>query len=152
MKLLQGPLVRTCRMLGVTFGLLLAFGSAVMADDVYGTWLTKEGKSKVVIEPCNGKVCGHIVWLREPLDDKGQPKLDRQNKKEELRERPLIGLPLLTGFVPGEGKGVYEGGNIYNPEDGKTYSSEMALQEDGTLKVEGCVLFFCKEQFWTPAQ
>lgn len=137
-------------LLGVT--LLLGMAAATQANErksIFGTWLTKEGKSKVVIEPCEDKICGRIIWLKEPLNDAGQPKLDKNNKREALRQRPLIGLPLLTGFVPGDKAGEFEDGDIYNPEDGKTYSSEMALREDGNLMVEGCVLFFCKEQVWT---
>lgn len=142
--------------LGIACALAFMTSSVGMAagekTDVYGTWLTKGGKSKVAIEPCGKEVCGRIVWLREPLDDAGKPKLDGKNRREGLRDRPLIGLPLLTGFVPGKKQGTYEDGDIYNPEDGKTYSSEMALLEDGTLKVEGCVLIFCKEQIWTPVE
>jgi uncharacterized protein (DUF2147 family) len=44
-------------------------------------------------------------------------------------------------------------GQVYNAEDGKTYSGSITLQDARTLKLEGCVLggLFCKAQTWTRA-
>lgn len=128
---------------------LMSFSAQAAEPEVFGTWLTKGGKSHVQIGPCQDEICGKIIWLKEPLDDSGQPKLDKRNQKDALKERPILGLPMLTGFVKGSSQGHFDDGTIYNPEDGNSYSSEMQLLKDGTLKVEGCVLFFCKEQIWT---
>ncbi|MEM9794644.1 MAG: DUF2147 domain-containing protein, partial [Pseudomonadota bacterium] len=40
------------------------------------------------------------------------------------------------------------GGQIWAPDDDKTYRSNMALDGD-SLKVEGCVAIFCRGQTWT---
>ena len=112
-----------------------------------------EGKSHVQIEPCGDRLCGTIIWLKEPNDEDGNPKRDKDNQDESLRDRPIIGLKLLNGFKPdGDSKTAWDDGTIYNPEDGKTYSSEMALEGDNIMMVKGCVWIFCKKQTWTRVQ
>ncbi|USG59472.1 DUF2147 domain-containing protein [Sneathiella marina] len=115
--------------------------------DVTGTWSTVEGKSHVKIEPCGDKFCGKIVWLKEPNNAEGKPKKDINNTDEALRGRPILGMELLNGFSP-ESKTEWDDGTIYNPEDGKTYSSTLTIAKSGELEVEGCVLFICKTQVW----
>ncbi|TNE41388.1 MAG: DUF2147 domain-containing protein [Alphaproteobacteria bacterium] len=126
----------------------LFFSATAHAADATGVWSTVENKSHVKIELCGDKLCGRIIWLKEPNDDEGKPKLDKNNTDAELRKRPIIGLKLLSGFVK-DGKGGWDDGEIYNPEDGKTYGSSMELDGTDKLDVKGCVLFFCKSQVWT---
>ena len=126
--------------------LLLTAGEAAAADPT-GTWLTDGGKSRVEIAPCGDKLCGAIVWLKEPTNEDGSVKLDTKNKDEALRSRPIMGLDMLSGFVA-KSAAKWGDGRIYNPEDGKTYRSKMELFGTDTLKVSGCVLFFCKTQTW----
>ncbi|MCP5367410.1 MAG: DUF2147 domain-containing protein [Hyphomicrobiales bacterium] len=139
--------VRTA-VLALSLSAAVAAPAPSQAADILGTWLTKGGKSHVTIEPCGERFCGKIVWMKEPNDAAGKPKLDKENSDEALRSRPILGLPLLTGFKK-NGAREWDGGQIYNPEDGKTYRSELELKSDHELGVSGCVLFFCKEQLWT---
>ena len=130
---------------------LACFATTAAASDAVGKWLTVDGKSHVEIVSCGEQLCGTIVWLKEPTNADGSAKLDVENEKEALRARPIVGLPLLNGFKA-KGEQAWDGGKIYNPEDGKTYKSKMNLADESTLKVKGCVLFFCKTQTWTRIQ
>ena len=126
----------------------IVFAHTAQADPL-GTWLTEGGKSHVSIAPCGDKLCGRIVWLREPLNPDGTGKLDVDNEDPDLRGRPIIGLRMLHGFS-GDGDGRGSGGRIYNPEDGYTYRSKMKVIDADTLEVSGCVLFvLCQGQTWT---
>lgn len=116
--------------------------------DVTGTWSTVENKSHVKIEPCGDKFCGKIIWLKEPDTKDGKPKTDENNTNEALKGRPILGMELLNGFVAA-GSNEWDDGTIYNPEDGKTYSSTLTLADPKKLEVKGCVLFFCKTQEWS---
>lgn len=142
------------RPVGVALGLFVAsflwLAPGAAEAQILGLWSTKEGKSHVRIEPCGDNLCGTIVWLKEPLDDEtGAPKVDKYNKDEGQRTKPLIGLKMLTDFpLDGDGDDKWSGGRIYNPENGKTYRSKLKLLETGQLKVSGCVLFFCDGQTW----
>ena len=50
--------------------------------------------------------------------------------------KPVIGLSILTGLQEKGGK--YEGGKIYDPKSGKTYSAKAELANGGkSLKVRG---------------
>jgi len=126
----------------------IATATSAQAGDPRGKWLTESKKAHVEVFDCNGKLCGKVVWLKEPLDENGKPKLDKENEDEKLKSRPIMGHHMISGMEP-DGENEWDGGIIYNAEDGKTYSSEMTLVKDDTLKVAGCVLFFCKSQTWT---
>lgn len=127
--------------------LLLIAGPAWAAS---GVWLTESGSAHVEIGGCGEVLCGKIVWLREPLDTAGQPKTDKENPDPAKRERTILGLAMLDGFRPA-GEGKWGDGTIYNPEDGKTYSCTMSLENDGTLRVRGYVglPILGKTQVWT---
>lgn len=113
---------------------------AAVAETPVGTWLTEEGKSRIEISRCGEELCGRIVWLREPNEPDGSPKLDDENPDPQLRDRPILGLQILSGFTRASEDGTeWEDGTIYNPENGKTYSCTIAVREDGTLRVRGYV-------------
>ncbi len=61
---------------------------------------------------------------------------DIKNPAKDLQGRSIIGLEFLTSFVYDDG--MYNGGEIYDPETGKTYSCKMSL-DGNKLKVRGYV-------------
>ena len=119
----------------------------VAATPITGKWLTAGKDSIVEIAPCGGKLCGRIARLLKPVE--GGPPTDRNNPDATLRNRPLVGLPILVGFTDNGGDWA---GTIYDPRRGKTYRSLLARNADGTLKVQGCIAFFCQTQTWTAAR
>jgi uncharacterized protein (DUF2147 family) len=121
---------------------LLATSGFALASDPSGTWRLDNGKVTVKVSQCGNEVCANIVALKEPAYKDGSPKIDKYNKKPSLRRRPLIGLPVLRDMKPaGDNKWS---GNIYNADDGRTYSATMSLAGD-TMKLKGCVAgIFCK--------
>ncbi|MDR9399604.1 MAG: DUF2147 domain-containing protein [Salibacter sp.] len=110
---------------------------AQSADAVLGKWETKNGKSHVEIYKKDGEYYGEIVWLKEPLNEEGKPKVDKNNPEEDMRSRPLKGLELLREFEYDADDEMWEDGEIYDPESGDTYSCEMSLEGDDKLKVRG---------------
>mgnify|MGYP001768024005 CR=1 FL=1 len=126
----------------ILFGLAALPGPA-LASEAVGVWKMANGKVTVRVSPCGGNLCGTVVALKKPRDDKGRPRLDKENPDPALRKRPVIGLTILSNMkLRGNGYWV---GTIYNPDDGNTYSSQMELQGPDTMKVNGCVAaVFCK--------
>ena len=121
------------------------------APSVLGEWVTEGAWARVRIEACPGqagRLCGRIVSLKQPHDKSGRPKRDTANVDPALRGRPIVGMPFITGFKTA-GAGRWTGGKIYNPGDGKTYSSRLKLNPNGDLSVQGCVLVICQAQTWT---
>ena len=117
---------------------------AYAAQPVIGRWATVEAKAIVHIAQCGKSLCGKIEKILKPTP--GRPNTDVENADPALRSRPLVGLPLLTGFGDA---GSHWKGTIYDPESGKSYTSKISRNADGTLKVQGCIAFFCKTQTWT---
>ena len=130
----------------------IAWTCGALAADPTGTWLTEGGKSRVRVADCGGALCGTIVWLKEPNDpETGKPKTDKNNADAGKRSRPLIGVPIVISMKP-NGSNKWSG-QVYNAEDGKTYSGNIVMQGANALKLEGCALggLICKGQTWTRA-
>ena len=131
-------------------GLTLLSGAALAADP-QGTWLSGDGGTKVHISNCGGKLCGVVVWLQKPTNpETGKAKTDALNPDPGKRSRPMLGLQVVQGLTP-SGPNRWSG-QIYNADDGKTYSANMKVSDESTAHVEGCVLgILCKGQTWTRA-
>ncbi len=131
----------------------LASGATAAADDpAFGLWLVESGDAIIRIGPCGDRACGEIAWLRRPSDADGALLRDVRNPDPALRDRPLCGLPLLSGFRR-EAHGAWRDGEIYNGRNGKTYSAQFTFQDDGTLKLRGYVglPILGASQVWTRA-
>jgi uncharacterized protein (DUF2147 family) len=127
------------------------FAQQAEADAVVGTWLTEPKNAKVRIFRRGAAYFGKIVWLKEPNNEKGEAKLDKENPEEKLRNRPIMGLEMLRDFVYDEDL-VWEDGEIYDPKNGKTYSCKMTLSADRrTLDVRGYIgiSLIGRTQVWT---
>ena len=117
------------------------------AADPSGTWRLSSGKVTVKVQQCGGELCANIVGLKEPTYKDGTPKVDRHNKNPALRDRPLMGLSVLSD-MKATGDNSWKG-SIYNADDGRTYSATMNLSGN-TIKLKGCVAgIFCKTQTFT---
>ena len=124
-------------------GLLATTGFAFAADPS-GTWRLDNGKVTVKVRQCGGEICANIVGLKEPTYPDGSAKIDKYNKNPALRNRPLMGLSVLSD-MKATGENSWEG-SIYNADDGRTYSAKMSLNGN-TMKLKGCVAgIFCKTQ------
>lgn len=121
---------------------LLALAAPASAA-VEGRWRTPAGAT-VEVAPCGQALCGTIV--QAPPAANGAVPRDMRNPDPALRNRPIVGVRLLSGFRR-EGE-RWTGGRIYNPQDGRTYRSDLRL-EGNELKVRGCVLVACRTQTWT---
>jgi uncharacterized protein (DUF2147 family) len=144
-------------------GLLLsspAFTLEPEADTLVGLWATEDEEAHVRISRDGEKYSGKIVWLSEPVyppDDErgmgGQTKVDRNNPDETLHDQPILGLEIMDGFTY-VGDGLWKGGWIYDPDNGKTYKCKLTLQEDGSLHVRGYIGFSLlgRTSVWTPVE
>jgi uncharacterized protein (DUF2147 family) len=130
--------------------LALAGSTGALAAEPTGTWLTQVGTSRIRVADCGGALCGTIVWLKEPNDpETGKPKTDKNNSDASKRSRPLLGVQIVLGMKPaGAGKWT---GQVYNAEDGKTYSGNLTYTGGDSLQLQGCALggLVCKSQTWT---
>ncbi|MFM7327755.1 MAG: DUF2147 domain-containing protein [Bacteroidota bacterium] len=123
------------------------------ADGILGVWESGSGKARVKIDKMSDKYVGRIVWLREPLNEEGKPKVDKNNPDEKLRNTPLLGYRMLRDFIYAGDK-RWEDGTIYDPENGSTYSCEINMTDQNTLDVRGFigVSMFGRTDVWKRVQ
>jgi uncharacterized protein (DUF2147 family) len=121
-------------------------------DAALGRWLTQDRDGVVEMFRCGDELCGRLVWLKTPRDARGLPPVDSHNPTPGLRSRPLCGLVILGGFRP-SGPGAWSDGWVYDPQSGKTYHAELALEGGDRLKLRGYVgiPLFGASQTWTRA-
>lgn len=131
-------------LIGLAWPMSATATTAPAARDVDGYWLTASRSGIVHIADCgDGTPCGTLVWIITP--DPVMPK-DGHNPDPEMRNRPLLGVQMLSGFRAGDDK--WKKGRIYNPEDGKSYRSAIARKGENVLEVKGCIGPVCQSQTW----
>lgn len=134
--------------LATTVAATLAASSASAAgpDSVVGKWRTPSKHGVVEIARCGASLCGRLV---ESDNIRSNPDLqDVNNKNTAQRSRKLKGLQILGGFKASGNQ--WDGGTIYNPEDGGTYKATITPAGADTLKLKGCIVWpLCKTQVWT---
>lgn len=115
------------------------------AESAAGRWITETRHGIVEIMPCGTAICGRLV---DSDSIRADPQArDKNNKDPAQRQRLLKGLPMLWGFT-GRAR-QWEGGSVYNPDDGGTYHGTVTIVDANTLKVRGCIIWpLCKAQVW----
>jgi uncharacterized protein (DUF2147 family) len=107
---------------------LLAPGLGAATEAIYGVWV-REGHADDKLEffDCSGKLCAKGL---QPMPD-GSP------------------APLVLRNAAKAGPNKWKG-DLFNPEDGKTYKGEITLESQDQLSLSGClVAFLCQSETWT---
>lgn len=117
---------------------------------ILGDWYTEDKTAVITISLDGETISGATTWMKDPLDDKGNPKLDKLNPEEKLQSRKRLGLKIMEGFVF-KGDNIWEDGKIYKPTNGKTYGGTATLVDKNTLDLKGYLLslpFIGKTSTW----
>ena len=141
-------MIRVSLPLAATIAIVIAAASSpALAGDPTGMWLSQDGDVKMKVANCGANICGTIAWLKEPNDKSGKPKVDANNADASKRSRPVMGTAII---LPMKADGADKwSGQVYNAEDGKTYSGSFALSGANKADLKGCVAIICKTKTWT---
>jgi uncharacterized protein (DUF2147 family) len=126
------------------------------SSGILGIWKTEKDESKVELFRCGEKICGTIIWLKDPIytdsrdGEVGTPVIDRKNPDPALKSRPVLGLRVLEGFTEEQGN-TWGNGTCYDPKSGKTYRGKIHLAAPGRLELRGYVgiPLFGRSSVWT---
>jgi uncharacterized protein (DUF2147 family) len=106
-----------------------------------GLWRTIDdntGKARglVRITEASGQYQGRLEKTFSQPGEDPNPKCDKCSGSR--RDQPVIGMTMLWGMTK-QGE-EYQGGEVLDPENGKTYRAKMKLEDGGkTLHVRGFI-------------
>ena len=117
---------------------LLAFSSQSAAQTAkeLGRWYDDTGQGVVELYSCGAKICGRIVWLRDPIARDGKPLYDGYNPDPSKRSRAICGLQIL-GNLTRQADGTLDEGWVYDPKQGIYASAAITLEGKNTLTLTG---------------
>src|SRR5262249_8909281 len=107
-----------------------------------GDWLVQDGTAHIRIQQCGPSLWGIISWVK-------QNGLDENNPNPTKRNRPVLGIPILLDMIATRPNRW--DGQVYNAEDGNTYTAYIGLKSGDVLRIEGCGLggLICSGENWT---
>lgn len=126
----------------ITTLLATAAGWAMAQATPAGLWKTidddgKTEKSQVRITEAGGVFTGKIEKLTDPA--KADAKCT--DCSDERKDKPLVGMTILRNVkASDDDKGTWEGGDILDPNNGKTYKVRIKTADGGKkLEVRGYI-------------
>jgi uncharacterized protein (DUF2147 family) len=132
----------------IAVAFIVAAGAAAAQTSPVGLWKTidddtKQEKSLVRITEQGGVLSGKVEKLLDPA--KADAKCDKCS--DERRGQPVVGMTIIRNVKAG-GE-VWEGGDILDPNNGKTYRLRLKPVEGGkALEVRGYIGPFYRNQHW----
>ncbi|MDP3230290.1 MAG: DUF2147 domain-containing protein [Acidovorax sp.] len=135
---------------------LIAIGSPAWAQMTpEGLWRniddkSGEAKAEIRIRDTGGVLSGA---LERRLAKDAKPDDVCDECSDDRKGKPILGLEIIRGAKKAEGKDVWEGGKILDPENGRNYSLRMTPIESGKkLEVRGSIGPFGRTQTWIRVQ
>ncbi|PIF76558.1 uncharacterized protein (DUF2147 family) [Variovorax sp. 54] len=125
--------------------------SAMAQSTPVGLWRnaddkTGEAKAEIRIAETNGALSGRI---EKSLKKDTKPDATCDECGDDRKGKPIAGLEIIRGGKKAEGKDVWEGGKILDPENGKEYRASFTPIEGGKkLEVRGYLGPFWRTQTW----
>ena len=72
---------------------------------------------------------------------------------DDRKDKTKLGMEIIRGAKKAEGKDIWDGGKILDPENGKNYTLTMEPEDGGQkLKVRGYIGPFYRTQTWLRIQ
>ncbi|MEP1096707.1 MAG: DUF2147 domain-containing protein [Cyclobacteriaceae bacterium] len=131
----------------------LNFALISSSQSIVGKWKTIDDntnheRSVVEIYENGGKFYGKVLKTYPKPDEDPDPVC---NECEDHRKgQKIIGMEIISDMQYSSKSGLYQKGEILDPENGNIYDCRLWLAEDGSLKVRGYLLFFYRTQTWFP--
>ena len=129
--------------------------SAMAQSTPVGLWRsfddkTGEAKAEVRVVEAGGVLSGKI---EKRLLKTARPEDVCTECTDDRKGQPLLGLEIIRGAKKAEGREVWEGGKILDPENGRNYTLKITPVEDGKkLDVRGSFGPFGRTQTWVRIQ
>jgi uncharacterized protein (DUF2147 family) len=140
----------------VLSSLLIANAIAQNSDPAVGVWKTIDDKtnqpaSLIKIEEVNGSLEGTIIKTFPRPNE--TPLVTCNLCKDELKDKPIIGLKIMSGLKQ-DSPGKWSGGKILDPKEGEYYKVKLNTDDGKKMDVRGYigVPLLGRTQVWYKAE
>ena len=133
----------------VIFALTLAVIPVEAQQSVEGIWVNGDGDGWIELRITEGELRGTIIGSPDDPDNLRVSRLDTKNPERSLRNRPVRGLTILSGFRLDDDS-RWTGGRVYDPNNGNTYRGTITVIDATTLKLRGYIgiSLFGRTEHW----
>lgn len=135
-----------------TAAILLASTASLAQTTAVGLWQSFDNntgapRAEIRITEKEGVLTGRIERNLLPQTPNTVQVCDKCT--DDRKGTPLIGMELVRGVKATDEAGVWEGGQILDPDEGKTYRLRLQLQDGGKkMQVRGFIGPFFKNRTW----
>ena len=107
---------------------------------------TGEAKAEIRIVESGGVLSGRI---ERRLAKDAKPGAVCDECSDDRKGKPIDGLEILRGVRKAEGRDVWEGGKVLDPENGREYTARLTPVDGGRkLEMRGSIGPFGRTQVW----
>ena len=135
--------------------LLISQTFAQEVSKISGIWWNDKKTSKIEVREENGNFTGTVIYINPEKYVNGEPEKDFNNPDSKLRTRSRLGLQILSGLKYNSADKEWQGGRIYDPDNGKTYDCFAWFEKDSdVLNLKGYVVgikWLGRSTAWTRA-
>ncbi len=117
-------------------------------DELIGKWVNEDATARFEFFKTGNTYSAKIIWLANPKNENGEQKLDKNNPDKKLRNRPIVGLVMLTGLQFSANETMWIGGKIYGPEKGETVACKIKLSNKNELALTASKSIFSFTKKW----
>jgi len=128
----------------LSFNVVAAANPAPPAPYPVEYWVSQKDGWTVKTGPCDAKQSdsGLCAWLVDfklnPQDPPGFQPVDQHNPDRVKRSEKMCGHLMMGGFHPSQDRDVtWDGGWVYDPDHGSTYSGRITLVDRDTVRLRG---------------
>lgn len=106
------------------------------ADAILGRWKATEKTLTIEVYRSGPEYRARLVDFTDHHNPvPASQRKDERNPDPALRDRPLLGLDVLTHMRYDADEKTWTGGTVYDVSSGKEYSAELAIDESGHMNV-----------------
>ncbi len=124
-----------------------------IGQSIVGKWKTIDDNSNkprsiVEIYESDGKYYGKVLKTFPKPGEDPDPICDEC--EDHRKGQKIIGMEIISDLKFDEKNKIFSKGEILDPENGNIYDCRLWIDEDGSLRVRGYLLFFYRTQTWLP--
>jgi uncharacterized protein (DUF2147 family) len=117
-------------------------------DDLLGKWVNEDATARFEFFKTGNTYNAKIIWLANPKNENGGLKLDKNNPDKKLRNRPIVGLVILTGLQFSANNYIWNNGKLYSPEKGETVNCKIKLNNKNEIALTVSKSIFTVTKKW----